>query len=147
MQKSIKTLSLMLIIIMFAFMACTDEKIDTEKPEIEVSSPSDHEEFHPGDVIHFDAEFSDNVKLSQFKIDIHYGEGHSHKSAGIENGEIEWSFVYIGELSGRNKHIHLDIPIPSNAKHGEYHFMVYCTDKAGNESWVALEIELVDDNH
>jgi len=146
MQKSIKTIFLILIILAFNFVACTEETIDTEKPVIEVSSPTDHQHFHPGDIIHFDAEFSDNIELGQFKIDIHFGDGHDHKSTAMEADGVEWDFEYIGELSGRNKHIHLDIPIPNNAKHGEYHFMVYCTDKAGNESWVALEIEIEDDH-
>ena len=128
------------------FWSCSSDETDTEKPVIEISSPADHAHFHPGDIIHFDAEFSDNVGLKQFKIDIHWGEGHDHKSGQHDDHGHAWSYEYIGELYGRNKHIHMDITIPEDAKHGEYHFLVFVTDKAGNEAFVALEIEIEDDH-
>lgn len=135
------------VVLLFAaaifFSACSKEEVDNQKPVIEIEEPLDHAHFHPGDIIHFDAEFSDNVALSQFKIDIHYGGDHGHKNSATT---LKWSYEYIGELSGRNKHIHMDIPVPAHAQAGEYHFLVYCTDKAGNEAFVALEIEIEDHN-
>jgi hypothetical protein len=133
------------LILLIGFTACNTEEMDTEIPVITINEPHDHEHFHPGGKIHFDADFSDNVGLKQFKIDIHSGEGHTHKSNGIRLQDNEWSYVYTGDLEGRNKHVHMDITIPEDAKHGEYHFIVYCTDQAGNESFVALEFEVEDD--
>ena len=144
-MKKLLFFAFLMISMGLIFQACSDDnEVDTEKPVIEINDPLDGQHFHPGDEIHFDAEFSDNVELNQFKIDIHWGEGHDHKSS--QNGE-EWTYEYIGELSGRNQHVHMHIDIPENAKHGEYHFLVYCTDKAGNESWVALDIHIEDHDH
>jgi hypothetical protein len=146
-MKKIKFLALVIASMAFTFQACNSEDPDNEPPVIELQSPEDHDHFHPGEVINFSATFSDNIGLGQFKIDIHFGEDHDHKSGNHEDDEIEWHFVYIGDLTGVNQNITMEINIPQNAKHGDYHFMVFCTDQAGNESWVNLEIEIEDDHH
>ena len=146
-MKNFKIIFLFMALAAFGFAACSDDETDTEKPVIQLNEPADHAHFHPGDEIHFDAEFSDNVALKQFKIDIHWGEGHDHKSGQHDDHGHEWSYEYIAELQGRNQHVHMHIDIPEDAKHGEYHFLVYCTDEAGNESFVAIEIEIEDDDH
>jgi hypothetical protein len=144
-MKNFKIIFLLLGVAAVGFVACSDEETDTEKPVIQLNEPADHADFHPGDEIHFDAEFSDNVALKQFKIDIHWAEGHDHKSG--QDDDHEWSYEYIGDLDGRNQQVQMHILIPEDAKHGEYHFIVYCTDEAGNESFVAIEIEIEDDDH
>lgn len=146
-MKNYRIIFLFLTIAIFGFVACSDEEIDTEKPVIQLNEPITHANFHPGDEIHFDAEFSDNVALKQFKIDIHSGEGHDHKSGQDDDHGLDWSYEYIGELQGHNQQLQMHIDIPEDAKHGEYHFLVYCTDEAGNESFVAIEIEIEDDDH
>ncbi|MDR1937160.1 MAG: DUF4625 domain-containing protein, partial [Tannerellaceae bacterium] len=37
---------------------------------------------------------------------------------------------------------HHEILIPDNATPGDYHLEVFCTDAAGNESFVVVNIEL-----
>jgi uncharacterized membrane protein len=139
-----KTLfNLTLIVLFFGLMGCTQDEVDTEKPVIEIIKPHDHAEFNPGEEIQVEIEFSDNVGLKEFKIDIHYGGDHHHK-ASLD--EIEWSFMHIEAIEGRHKRLQMYIEIPDNAKHGEYDFLVYCTDTAGNEAMVVLEIE-IDDEH
>jgi uncharacterized membrane protein len=124
--------------------SCSKDKADNVKPTINLISPSDHDQFHPGETISFEANFSDDTELSQFKIDIHFNDGHEHKSiAGVKQ---EWDYEHIGELSGKTQNIQMEIEIPEDAAHGEYHFMVFCTDKAGNESFVAIEIEIEDEH-
>ncbi len=127
------------IIITPFFKACNKDN-DTEIPLIELLSPADDDHFHPGETIHLDAEVSDNIGLQQVKIDIHSAGGHSHKSS-VLNG-IEWHWDTIMDISGRNRHIHLDIPIPANAEHGEYHFTIYALDKAGNEAFISVDIHI-----
>ena len=135
-----KTLfKLTLIVLFFGLIGCSQDEVDTEKPVIEVNEPLNLAEYHPGDEIHVDIEFSDNVGLKEFKIDIHYGGDHSHKSL---LDEVEWSFLHIEAIEGRNKHVSMHIDIPDNVKHRAYDFLVYCTDKAGNEAMVALEIDI-----
>ncbi len=145
MKKSKKPIFI-LSILGLLITACNDDNdIDTNPPQIEVESPHDGQHVHPGEIIHFDAEFSDNVGLGQFKIDIHYGGDHSHKGAFAD--EPKWSWEHIGDLSGRNRHVHLDIEVPDSIHDGKYHMLVYCTDQAGNESWTALTIYIEDDDH
>jgi uncharacterized membrane protein len=131
--------NLIIPVLFLGLMGCSQDDVDTEKPVIEVNEPLNLAEYHPGDEIHVDIEFSDNVGLTEFKIDIHYGGDHGHKSL---LDEIEWNFLHIEALEGRNKIVQMHIDIPQNAKHGEYHFLVYCTDKAGNEAMAALEIDI-----
>jgi len=121
------------------FKACNKDN-DTEKPVIGLLSPAHGARFHPGDIIHLDAEVSDNVGLEQMKIDIHREGGHTHKSYLL--GRIEWHWDSIIDISGRNRHIHLDIPIPANANHGGYHFIIYALDKAGNEAFNSVDIHI-----
>lgn len=57
---------------------------------------------------------------------------------------IDFSFNKSYDISGKKTaHIHHhDIMIPKDATPGDYHLMVYCTDAAGNETYVARNIEL-----
>lgn len=143
-MRKVNLFILLIVGLFIVFNGCSADEIDTESPEISIISPEDDQHFHPGDKIHFEATFSDDVELSQFKIDIHYGGDHTHKSTFSD--EAEWSYDLITDLSGKEQHVKLDIEIPENAKHGEYHFMVFCTDMAGNESWVSLDIFIEDDD-
>jgi hypothetical protein len=145
-MKKLNFLTILFTALVLVFNACNkDTEIDTQAPEIAMVSPDDEQYFHPGDTIHFEAGFSDDVALSQFKIEIHYGSDHTHKSDSSQ--EVEWSFEHIGDLSGREQLVTMDIEIPENAEHGEYHFLVYCTDLAGNESWIGLDIFIDEEGH
>lgn len=138
--------------IMCAFVtACSDDKdVDTEKPVIEIDEPEDGDELLIGSSIHFECDFSDNVMLGSYMVEIHNNfDNHAHKVApaytteNVEPLYLKKSF----DLSGmRNAHIHHhDIFIPENTTPGKYHFMVYCTDASGNQSVVAREIILSND--
>ncbi len=138
-MKNYRIYFLTLLAISFGFMACSDEETDTEKPLITLNNPQNETYFHPGDEIDFDADFSDNVALKQIKIDIHIAEGHEHKSA-VEEGEWHWDTIV--DLSGQSMRQQFDIPVPLATEHGEYHFIVYATDEAGNESFQAILIDV-----
>jgi hypothetical protein len=129
-------------------VSCSKDDKDTTKPQILIEEPAMNQVFYPGDEIHFGAEFIDNVELRSYKIDIHANEdSHDHKST---RGEGEWSFQKSWEFEAgkKNAGIHHDeIVIPAEVDGvpihtGDYHFLVYCTDKAGNESWVSVNIEI-----
>ncbi len=143
-MKKIRLILFVTMVAAFAFIACSNDDADTENPQIVVNSPSDHAPYHMGDEIHFDAEFSDNVALKQIKIDIHFGEGHDHKSAFEGN---EWHWDTIADLSDRHQHVQFQIGIPQNTAPGEYHFIVFCTDEAGNESYVPMMIDIEDEDY
>ena len=72
-------------------------------------------------------------------------------SVAFEKTWLESDFIALGEtpIAGRKQaavaHQHILIPENMNGKplrEGHYHFIVYCTDQSGQESFVAQEIVL-----
>ena len=45
-------------------------------------------------------------------------------------------------LTGRNCFRDIDIDIPDDATPGNYHLLVYCTDAAGNEAYIAQDLKI-----
>ncbi|MDR2027577.1 MAG: DUF4625 domain-containing protein, partial [Prevotellaceae bacterium] len=127
-----------------AFNACKEDS-DTVKPVINLIEPEDGDSLHIGDDVHFKVEFSDNEALASYKVDIHPNfDNHSHAVTKHDDDDDETvDFVYEkswSTISGqKNASVHHhEIVIPENATPGHYHLMVYCTDAAGNESYVAV---------
>ncbi|MCK9451959.1 MAG: DUF4625 domain-containing protein [Bacteroidales bacterium] len=125
------------------------EEKDTGKPEIYLSLPVNGASSNPGDSIEFSVRFVDNKELGGYKIDVHFNDGHEHKSV---TNEGKWSFEksYTFEPGSTDVTLmHDDVRIPTEVDGvpiyaGDYHFLVYCTDKAGNEEFVARNIIIVD---
>lgn len=125
------------------------EEKDTTKPQITLEAPANGLSLNPGDAIDFSAKFVDNKELGGYKIDIHFNDGHEHKAV---NNEGKWSFQksWTFEAGNTEKVVsHNEITIPTEVDGqpihaGEYHFLVYCTDKAGNEEFVAHNIVIVE---
>lgn len=126
----------------------------------ELSEPEEGQELKIGDEhgVHFEMDLSDDVMLKSYMIEIHSNfDHHSHgKSRAAATGEatVDFSFNRSYDISGKKTaHIHHhDIVIPANATPGDYHLMVYCTDAAGNETYIARNIVLSttaerDDHH
>lgn len=141
-------LTYIVLLFVLVFSSCNKDDGDTQKPEILLAEPFDGQVLLAGDTLHFEVEFLDNIELKSYKIDIHPNEdSHDHKST-LDEGE--WSFQKSWEFEPglKNTSVHHDeIVIPTLidgvAIHtGDYHFLVYCTDKAGNESWIDVDIEI-----
>jgi|AGTN01.3.fsa_nt_gi hypothetical protein len=151
-----------------AFTSCEKEEVDNEKPLIDLIAPEEDEAFQPGSDIHFEVEFSDNVALASYKVNIHGAfDGHTHSvvSTRAEEDAVEFEktwmesdFIALGEepISGKRSvtvhHHEIEIPATINEggiakpiKEGHYHFTVYCTDEAGLESSVTREIVISSD--
>ncbi len=134
-----------------SFVACNKKEGDTTKPEINLVSPAEGDTLFAGGEhgIHFEMEVSDDVALGSYKVDIHNAfDGHSHKSEEVHEHEGV-AFAYNNSWNDikdkRNADIHHhEIVIPANAAHGEYHFVVYCTDAAGNESKVVRNVVIAE---
>ncbi len=148
----------------FAFLACEEVDVDNEKPVILIIAPTDDKAVAPGSAIYFEVEFSDNEALASYKVDIHGAfDNHTHNvtelsgiitrattdSVAFEKTWRESDFLALGEtpIAGRKQatvtHQHIVIPENVNGKplrEGHYHFIVYCTDQSGQESFVAQEI-------
>lgn len=130
------------------FVSCSDDEKqgDTTKPVINLIAPAEGAVLAVGTHIHFDMELEDDVMLGSYKVEIHNNfDGHDHTKAEAGTGETT-PFAYNNSwnVSGQKqaKIHHHEIEIPANATHGNYHLMVYCTDAAGNESYVARNIVL-----
>ena len=96
--------------------------------------------------MHFECDFSDNVALASYKIDIHYNDGeYAHEHSKAEN-LFSFQKTYTDIAGKKNAHVHQhDVVIPETAPEGKYHLMVYCTDEAGNETYIVRNIVLSHD--
>ncbi|MDO5523358.1 MAG: DUF4625 domain-containing protein [Bacteroidia bacterium] len=144
----------------FTFTSCEKTVLDNAKPTINLVAPAEGEVIKPGSDIHFDAVLTDDVALKSYKINIHGAfDGHSHSAAtrttadavAFEKTWVEADFIKLGDepVLGKKQanlhHHHMVIPSEIGGKpvkEGHYHFIIYCTDEAGNESFVAREIEI-----
>ncbi len=151
-MKQIKFLSaIILIVSAFALTSCERDEADTELPIITVGEPADDDVLYIGSEVHFEIDFSDDTELKSYKVDIHSNfDGHDHKSVNTEDS-VEFSFQksWSFEAGQKNAHIHhheIEIPEEIDGKsisQGDYHFMIYCTDAAGNESWTAVSVKIM----
>lgn len=132
----------------FIITSCSsddDGGTDTVPPTIAIIEPHDDDVFAPGDFIEIEIEFTDNVALASYKIDIHYsGDGHSHDLMG----GFQWEYEESGTLSGTSQTVTTSVQIPEflgdiAIEEGAYHFGVYCLDAAGNETvvWQMIEVD------
>lgn len=139
----------LLATVTFMFSSCdNDDSSDTIKPLIELHEPEEGQALEIGNEhgVHFEMDLSDDVMLKSYKIEIHSNFDH-HSHGGNSRTVLEtvdFSFNRSYDVSGqKTAHIHHhDIVIPANATAGDYHLMVYCTDAAGNESYIARNIKL-----
>lgn len=132
------------------FTSCEKDDVDNTKPTINIVEPANEEILHAGEEIHFDCEFIDDVELKSYKIEIHINaDGHSHTKTILE-AETPWTYSNTWDFEAGKKNAdihHHEIVIPTTIdgveiQHGEYHFGVYCTDVAGNESNVFIGIDI-----
>lgn len=129
--------------------SCEKDNADTANPTVVISSPQEEEALKAGEEIHFEADFADNVELKSYKVDIHSNfNHHTHKSAQEDSAawvfQQSWNFDQ-GQKEAHIHHHEITIPTEIEGKPvatGDYHFMVYCTDAAGNETWQAVGIEI-----
>ncbi len=129
----------------FSLVSC-DESGDTTKPTIELSGPAEGKELTANNDVHFKAELSDDVALGSYKIDIHPNfDDHSHSRSGDSSTEdFSYNNTWDDIAGQRNASLHHHkIFIPANATLGDYHFILYCVDAAGNEAYVVHNIKII----
>jgi hypothetical protein len=91
--------------------------------------------------IAFQLKFSDDVALSQYKIDIHNNfDCHGHAGSlpgftvpGVSNLTSDWSLLSIQPLSGTEQIVTGTLRSPANPTAGAYHFQIQVIDEAGND--------------
>lgn len=95
-----------------------------------------------GETLDAEILITDNEALHSAKVEIHHaGDGHSHRKLA----EVEFEYMEIIALDGVSEQVELQIPVPMEAEHGEYHFTVQAIDAAGNESGLFVaEFEIME---
>lgn len=149
-MKKISLFISALVITAFIWSCSKDDDKDTSKPLIELEEPANGDTLFIGYNTHLGMDLSDDVQLKSYKVDIHSNfDGHSHSKSSAAAGT--WTFTKSWDVSGsKNVHIHhqeIEVPITVNGvsiAKGKYDFMVYCTDAAGNESYVVRSVVVWD---
>lgn len=139
------------------FTACSDDDdavVDTEAPEITIMEPHDGDAVAPGEELHFEAVFTDNVELGAYKIEIHDDfDDHDHavnkSSHDVNPFYYEQDFTIAGGETSFEAVHHIDIPIELDGEalsEGAYHLSVFVTDAAGNQQEAFVNFEIGDDH-
>ena len=146
MRNFSKSAFLLLLVVFATFISCkkesnpTVEPGDTSPPTIVVATPTQEENFTGGNAIPFKATFSDNISLSEYRIEMHSDfDGHSHEKLST----VPFYFDTIVSITGKQHTGEFPIQIPLDVTAGKYHFMVTCIDAAGNEAeFVELDLKI-----
>lgn len=136
---------ILLIFTVTLLQACVDP--DTEAPVIQLNSISPAVgqgtvcgeiddrviEVNSGNTISAVLVLSDNVELSQYKVDLHSNfdcHGHAKPLSDTE----DWYVIDIENVSGKTAETDLELTPPTNVTSGTYHFEIQATDAAGNQA-------------
>lgn len=149
--------------------ACIKDEKDMTPPVITdegiTANPINCQVYHPGEVIPFLYVFTDDTELGSFNIEIHGNfDHHSHSTESDDHdhnheaGECEhhhdedddehddegkaWVYNQSFDIPAgqRSYRASFDIPIPTDIRHGDYHFMIRLTDSAGWQQLKAIAI-------
>lgn len=113
-------------------ISCGKEPADKEAPKVLViTSPADSAQF-TGDILHFKASFSDNVNLSQYKLQIVPSAGNFFPEDSVALSY--WDFTRVYEIDGMDVSVFPDISIPDTIASGWYDLIVNTVDASGNLS-------------
>ena len=147
-------------ILLCALCACSssDKTEDMVLPEIKADGaetcPVDCQQFKRGSVIAFHYQFSDNVELGSYNIEVHNNFDHHTHSTSAAECEIDAEkapvkpWVYNSDFDipqGQQTYTAIiNIDIPADIDPGDYHFMVRLTDQAGWQQLKSMAIKIVE---
>lgn len=146
-----------LLIATFLFCSCeNDIEIDTEYPEIDIAFndafPKQCSSINKGETFTFKANFTDNIQLGGFSLDVHHNFDHHSHSTEVNDcdmdavKEADSPFLFIQNYSmpkGLQKYeAKVEIEVPENIESGDYHFMILLTDNEGWQSIRGLSIKV-----
>lgn len=128
------------------------KKQDTQKPTIEVITPNEKDhDVMLGGKLKVKALLKDDQELSSAKLNVHSAaDGHGHEGHHHGHGSLktrahehkEFAFDKSFDINGKTYTLEYEIEIPGDALEGPYHLGVFCTDKAGNEEKVFVDIHI-----
>lgn len=124
-------------VLSLGFVACNDDDDSTAKPVI-THTEVGHENNKTataGDDMHLEADIVAEGLIARIDIEIHLEEGGDY--------EIELSYTDGKYIGVRNTEFHEHIDIPADAPTGEYHLHFTVTDKAGQQTTVESDVNIV----
>ena len=135
---------IVLLFVSTLIVACeSSEELDTQKPEINILTPTEHQEIELGQTIEFVAHVSDNVALASYKLEIHRADdGHQHRSESVP-----WHFEIVENLSGNTAEITHQIPVADTVLEGHYHIGLFVIDQSGNQNQQFVEVYVGEEDH
>lgn len=162
-QRSVFGLMLSLLVFtVHFFTACSREEVDMVKPEIHFdfsgASPIACDTLFFGEVFHFRMNFSDDVELGAFNLDIHHNfDHHSHTTEGIpcpldpkKPPVNPWVFIQDYPIPSGLKFYEADMEwvLPSGNDagpydEGDYHLVVRVTDRSGWSAYKSFGIKIL----
>ncbi|GAA5042614.1 hypothetical protein GCM10011506_45280 [Marivirga lumbricoides] len=84
-----------------------------------------------GNSVVLNLRFTDNLNLSQYKIDVHNNfDCHSHSRILGSS----WQLLKIENINSNDLSIKEELQVPEDALAGDYHLQILCLDEAGNEA-------------
>lgn len=153
-----KTTKLFVIpFVMLCIAGCSTENLDITAPQIDtityIPAPIEAEvcgAMEPvvfilkgGEDLSFDAIFTDDKELAQYKVDIHNNfdcHGHGGGSApsvtvpNVNNQTTDWTVLEIRDISGVSSAVARTLEVPQNVTAGNYHIHIQTLDEAGNST-------------
>ncbi|MCG6189874.1 DUF4625 domain-containing protein [Maribellus maritimus] len=160
-MKTLKIL-LGLSIVLFVFTTCSDDDIDDEKPEIDLTIsgafPLNCDTLYFGETFTLKMLFTDNAELGSYNIDIHNNFNHHSHTTEItectmdEAKEAVNAYVSIDDYDipeGLDAYeVSEEITIPDSDSDGEfdegdYHFFISLVDKEGWSVQKGLSIKIL----
>jgi hypothetical protein len=138
--------------------SCGKDDIDDVKPVIDMNAsgtfPTLCDTLKKATEIEFKVNFSDNIELGSFSIDIHHNfDQHSH-STSVETCQMDakktainpWTYIKSFQIpEGLKEYTAIgEISVPTNIDPGDYHFMYKVTDKSGWQTIHGFSIKIID---
>lgn len=143
------------VVFMFAIAAlywsgCNKEN-DTENPKINLVSPQNCDSILQGQFIKFEVNFSDNIELAKYAVDIHNNfkhQSYAPTDQGCEFGPDKTEFnpfkyaVFEDITPGLTTYsAAFKIIVPEGTDTGDYFMVVYIQDKKGLQSQHSISLK------
>lgn len=152
---------LLILVISFVFFSCHKDDQDNIKPKVKILQPIDGDTINLDQLSVFIGEFSDNMSLSSYFVQIH-NPNINDKSRVVLNNDTTItgdSVIYLNQIIQKSSIFNVDTTIVVNdefridtvasynsriyhVKEGLYQFKVVVMDKAGNKDSSSININI-----
>jgi hypothetical protein len=161
-MKHLSVLLIVLTLSIHLFSGCTRDEVDMVKPEIHLdidgAGPLQCDTLYFGEPFKFRMNFSDNLELGSYSLDVHHNFDHHSHTTEINLCQMDppkmpvnpWIFIQDFPISKGLTLYEADrwIEIPSGNGDGEfdegdYHLVIRVTDQSGWSAYKGLSIKIL----